>query len=174
MAGFTFPEYVTNLRTFLKDKDFYNILIGNKEESTDDPELELYVKMGINMVNMIPPYGVGGLFDETNVQNSPATALIILESTWNALVSNDIMQSRNDLPYNNGGVSIQVEDRHRYIPIINELWKNLLYLRQLYATYKKSINISSILSGGAGGSSGVPSPYADLCRSRYVYGTTVC
>ncbi len=164
-VGLTFSEYVEALRTYFKDKSEYNILLTFKEENYDE-ELELYVKMAISQINMIPP-GFLNQYNEESIVNFPFASLVIMEATWFALESNNIVQARNDLPYSNGGVTIQVEDRNRYMPAISVLWNNLIQSRSLYSTYKKSQNISSILGGSRG--CGSPSPYYDIYRSKYIY-----
>lgn len=161
---FTFAQYVEHLRTYLKDSGLKNIILKHKQENAQS-ELELYTRMGITNMNMIPPSFIL-IYDETTISNCPNVSLVIMESTWHALVSNNILQARNDLAYSNGGITLKVEDAQRYLPTIQALWQNLLQSREHWRMYKKSVNIGSIL--GTGGYSGTSSPYADLYRGYYV------
>lgn len=161
---FTFSQYVENLRAYLKDSGLENILLKYQQENSQE-ELELYVRLGISQMNMIPPNMVLN-YDENNIDTCPNASLVIMESTWHALVSNNILQARNDLAYSNGGITVKVEDAQRYLPTIQVLWNNMVSSRNFWAMYKKQINVNSILISGGG--SGVCSPYSDLYRGYYI------
>jgi hypothetical protein len=153
MALTSIEEYKKALRTYIRDFEFLNRLLDFKEENSDDG-LELYLNMAIGYLNIVPP-SVGSF----GFANFPLPSLLIHQSAIEALVSNGILQSRNDVEYNNAGISLKVDDRQRYLTSLNAL--NLLISNELdmFAKYKININFFR----GFGGSH---SPYVNLPRQR--------
>ena len=142
-------DYTTALRNFIKDSQFLNRLIEFKEENTDDL-LNLYLNMGLGFLNSIPPYI--GPFDYTNF---PIPNLIIHQGAIEALISNSIVQGRNQLDYNNGGVTVRVSDGQRYVTALNLLYR----CTDNEINSLKNIKIAINVQGCWGGSS---SPYSYL------------
>ena len=142
-------DYTTALRNFLKDFGPLNRLIEFSEESTNDL-LNLYLNMGLGFLNSIPPY-IGPF----TYENFPIPNLIIHQGAIEALISNSIVQGRNDLTYNNGGVTVKISDGNRYLQVLNLLYR----CTDLEINSLKGIKIAINIQGGWGGSS---SPYSFL------------
>lgn len=139
-------NYRNGLRVFLRDHAELNRLLKFEEENADD-SLDLYVNMALGYLNNIPPR-VGNF----NIENFPIPSLVIHQAAIEALVSNGILQSRNEITYNNGGISVKISDKSRYLPYLNEL--NRLVAREIDAFLKMKISIN--VDGAWGG---VHSPY---------------
>jgi len=145
----TKEEYRTNLRNFIKDHEELNRLLSFKEENIDS-NLDLYLDMAVSFLNSMPPFVNNVSLDDTNF---PFFSLIIHQATIEALISNSIIAARNDLTYNNGGITVKIDDGNRYMAILQ--WLSKLADREIdmYMKWKIAINID-------GGYSGVRSPYS--------------
>jgi len=148
----TQAEYLVAFRAFLKDEALKNRLLKFTEESTDD-ELDLYLNMALGWLSIIPP-PLGMYTFET----FPIPALLIHQATIECLISNSILQARNDLTYNNGGITIKVDDGERYLRLIQLLINRTDRMIEWYIKLKVSLNIENAFGG-------VFSPYA------YLHGT---
>ena len=148
----TQAEYLVAFRAFLKDEALKNRLLKFTEESTDD-ELDLYLNMALGWLSIIPP-PLGMYTFET----FPNPALLIHQATIECLISNSILQARNDLTYNNGGITIKVDDGERYLRLIQLLINRTDRMIEWYIKLKVSLNIENAFGG-------VFSPYA------YLHGT---
>lgn len=142
-------RYRTSLRNYIKDKSVLNRLLKFEEENFDD-DLDLYIDMAIGFLNSIPPPVANHTLD-----NFPMPSLIIHQAAIECLISNGILQSRNDLTYNNGGISVKISDGQRYMAQLQTLTR--LVDREI-KSYQDS-KISANINGGWGG---VFSPYAQL------------
>jgi hypothetical protein len=138
--------YRQGLRSFLKDKADLNRLLKFEEENFNDM-LDLYIEMSLGFLNYIPP-----LVASFDLSTFPIPSLIIHQAAIEALISNDIVQSRNDLTYNNGGVTVKIDDRERYLPILQWLYRIADMEINMFKQIKVSINIDN-------GWGGVSSPY---------------
>jgi len=145
----TAQEYRDALRAFIKDHEYLNRLLDFKEESSDD-ELDLYINMSISEFNMIPPHVV-----TFSVADFPNPTLLIQQATIEALISNGIVASRNDLTFNNGGITTKIYDGTRYMNQLQVLMSVVERQRNGLQQYKVAININ-------GGYGGVASPYSGL------------
>lgn len=141
--------YVEKLRQYIKDHDFMNRLLKFNEENTDS-DLELYLDLAMAYLNSIPPaisiYGY---------QNFPIPQLVVLEAAIQALISNGIVNSRNELEYNNGGITVKIPNGDKYLRHIQVLRQQIDRFTYNY----KQIKIAQNISRGFGGTS---SPYAFL------------
>jgi hypothetical protein len=81
--------------------------------------------------------------------------LIIHQAAIECLISNSIVQSRNDLTYNNGGITIKISDGQRYLSVLQILYR----CTDMEINALKNIKIAINIQGGYGG---VASPYAYL------------
>ena len=137
------------MRDFIKDKEPLNRLLKFIEENTDD-ELDLYINMALGFLNFIPPYLNG-----VSITNFPMPSLLIHQATIECLISNSIVQARNDLTYNNGGVTVKISDGDRYLRMLQQLYR----MTDLEIAAYKQLKIQININGGWGG---VYSPYASL------------
>ena len=142
-------EYIDALRMFLRDHPGYNRLLGMKEENTDE-QLGLYLDLAISFLNNIPP-PIGNF----NYTNFPNFALLIHQATVEGLISNGIVGARNELTYNNGGITVQIENGDRYLRMLNALYRQTDLEIRFFTQQKVNINIQS-------GFGGVHSPYLSL------------
>ena len=140
-------EYREALRAFIKDHDYLNRLLKFTQENVED-DLDLYLNMALSFLNTIPPF-IGNYA----IAQFPATALLIHQATIECLISNGIVNSRNDLTYNNGGVTLKISDGDRYLKQLQQLYRLADMGIKAYAQLKIAINIE-------GGYGGVHSPYA--------------
>jgi len=154
MPPLTQSNYRESLRAYLKDTTTFNRILKFKEENEND-FLDLYLEMALGVLNTMPPLIPG--FDYGTF---PVPSLLLHRATIEALISNSIVQSRNDLTYNNGGITVKVDDRDRYLPILQVLFRQHDVELSMFKNIKIAINIDT----GFGGSH---SPYAYLSgRSR--------
>lgn len=147
----TLPQYREALRTFLKDRQELNRLLQFEEESRNE-DLDLYLNMSLGFMNLIPPP-----IQVFSLANFPIPALLIHQAAIEALISNGVVQSRNDLTYNNGGVTVKTSDGDRYLSILQALYKRADRGIEFLSKYKVSLNVNA----GWGGSA---SPYANIAQ----------
>jgi len=153
-VALTQENYRNSLRAYLKDEEDLNRLLRFEEENDDD-HLNLYLEMALGVLNTMPP-----LISPFDYATFPVPALLLHRATIEALISNSIVQARNDLVYNNGGITVKVDDRDRYLPILQTLFRQHDVELSMFKNIKVALNIES----GFGGSH---SPYAYLHgRSR--------
>jgi len=142
-------EYTESLRAFIKDHDFLNRLLKFTQENTDT-ELNLYLNMALSFLNAIPP--LIGFFD---FPNFPIPNLVIHQATIECLISNGIVAARNEVTYNNGGITIKVSDGSRYLNLLQLLYRATDSEIKALTSMKIAINIQN-------GFGGVASAYAYL------------
>lgn len=143
----TIDDYRDGLRDYLRDHADLNRLLEFEEENTS---LDLYIYGALGLLNSIPPNVI-----TYGIDNFPIPFLLIHQATLEVLISNSIVQARNDLTYNNGGISVKEKDRDRYINLINILERQLDRELKQFNRIKINVNVNS-------GWGGVQSPYAYL------------
>lgn len=141
--------YRTSLRAFLKDNALVNRLLKFTQENTDD-ELDLYLNMAIGFLNHIPP-----LIGNYTYASFPIPALVLHQAAIECLISNGIVHSRNELTYNNGGVTVKISDGSRYLKQLNLLYRMTDQEINNFKQIKIALNIDSAWGG-------VHSPYSSL------------
>ena len=139
--------YINALKDFMKDFPELNRLLKFREENKGNL-LGLYLNMAMGFLNSIPPFIAS--FDFSTF---PIPSLLIHQAAIEALISNGILQSRNDLTYNNGGITVKISDKERYLPMIQVLTRMADMEINNFKQLKVSINIDSCWGG-------VGSPYA--------------
>ena len=142
-------DYRESLRAFIKDQSIKNRLLNFAQENTDD-ELDLYLNMSLGFLNVIPPY-IGSYTFAT----FPIPLLLIHQATIECLISNGILNSRNDLTYNNGGITVRISDGDKYLKHLQ--WLTRIADRGIDSLVKLKIALN--IDAGFGG---VHSPYAYL------------
>lgn len=145
----TLEQYRTALRDFIKDKEPLNRLLEFVQENTPD-ELDLYINMALGFLKFIPPF-----LGDVVITAFPMPALLIHQATIECLISNGIVQSRNDLTYNNGGVTVKVADGDRYLRMLQQLYR----MADMEISVYKQLKIAQNIAAGWGG---VCSPYSQL------------
>lgn len=143
------------LRAYLIDFDTVNLLWEFEEES-GDTQLDMYIFMALGSLNATPP--PIKIFDVTEF---PHPALLIHSAALECLRSNSIFQARNDIQYNNSGISVKMHDGQRYNTQLQFLSNLVSQEMEQFLKLKISLNCSA----GWGGSW---SPYATLNGRRPV------
>lgn len=117
-------EYVDNVRLFLQDMVGYNDLTGGKVE-TDDSVISLAVNMELSNYNNSDP-----VLSAYTLENFPAPYELIKGATGRALMSASFRKNRNNLPYNDGGVSVSKDAQgpvyERSALILLQEWKEFI------------------------------------------------
>jgi hypothetical protein len=142
-------DYTNSLQAFIKDHEFLNRLLKFTLENTAD-ELSLYVNMALSNLNAVPPM-IGNFGFDT----FPMPNLIIHQATIECLISNGIVAARNELTYNNGGITVKVADGSRYLNHLQLLYRAV----DSEISSLKNIKIAINIQNGFGG---VSSPYSYL------------
>jgi len=145
----TLDGYREALRAFIKDHEGLNRLLKFVEENTND-ELDLYINSALGFLSYIPPF-----LGNFTIDQFPMPILLIHQATIECLISNSIVQARNDLTYNNGGVTVKAADGERYLRILQLLYR----MADMEISALKSLKIALNIEAGWGG---VYSPYATL------------
>ena len=147
--------YRDGLRMFVKDYEELNRILKWEEENAD-PALDLYINMALGFLNTMPPnvatYGVSDF---------PFPGLLIHRAAVDCMISNSILQARNELSYNNGGISVKFPDGNRYSNQIQALLNILTGELDMFRQFKVSINIE-------GGWGGLNSPYQYIAGYPYL------
>lgn len=134
-------SYRDALRNFIKDFEPANRLLEFKKEN-EDSFLDLYLNMSIGFLNSLPPY-----LGPFSWENFPIPNLLIHQATIEALISNSIVYGRNDITYNNGGVSVKITDGQRYTTAIQMLYR----ATDMEINSLKQMKISMNIANGWGG-----------------------
>lgn len=149
----TFDNYVNSLRAYIKDSELKNILLKYAEENTD-LDLEMYVQMAMGFLNSIPPPVI-----EYDYGTFPIPSLLVHQAAIECLISNGICHARNELSYNNGGITMKVYDSERYLKFIQILGRMADLEISNFGKLKVSINLNQAWGG-------VYSPYAYMGGRR--------
>lgn len=135
------------LRLFLNDTPELNRLI--RQQETDDPHLDLAIALGVDDFNITSP-----LLSTYRVETFPSLYMLIYGATIQVLRSAGILQSRNELAYSSGGVSVRIFDKtQNYMAWIAQF---VAEYERKKSNYKISLNVMNALAGG------IPSEYAML------------
>ena len=143
-ASSAFEQFVEGVRLYLRDYAPLNRLIEGQE--TNNRMIAWSVMDAISEFNGTPPL-IGSYsfsyFMENNLQSllRKGTVICVLESVG-------ILQTRNHLPFNDGGLSVSVSDKAQilqsWIDRFRQDWK--MEVKQI----KIALNIDSLLDGGGG------------------------
>lgn len=95
------------LRLFLNDTPELNRLT-RKQESSDE-KLDLAIKLALDDYNITPPH-----LGTITIEKYPSLFLLLYGATIQLLRSNGILQSRNELSYSTGGMSVQIFDKTKH------------------------------------------------------------
>lgn len=152
----TTQEYIDALRNYLKDYEGVNRLLNFKKENIDD-DLNLYLNLGLGELNFVPP-----LIKTWGIENFPFPALLINQSTIECLISNGIVNARNELEYNNGGVVVKAPNGSKYNNAISSLMRRNAMMLQNWGQWKIKSNMEAAYGI-------VSSPYMLLEEGQYLH-----
>ena len=137
------------LRLFLNDTPELNRLIRRQESTAE--KLDLAILLAIDDYNItMPPLG------NSNIGTFPSIWLLIYGATIQVLRSAGLLQSRNDLAYSSGGVSVRLWDKTQNY----QSW--IMQFVQEYENKKKNFKISLNVNGAL--AAGVVSEYWTISR----------
>lgn len=134
----TRPEFILKVRQFLLDKAANNRLIRDIE--SDDDTINLAIDLAIDDWNVTPP-----LIGNTAFATFPSEGLLMQGTVIIILTSQGILQTRNRLPYNSGGITVDTFSKGPDY----QNWMGMFL--QAYSTQKKNYKISQNLERGWGG-----------------------
>jgi hypothetical protein len=135
------------LRLFLNDTPELNRLIRVQE--SDDLRLDLALELTVDDYNITTP-----ILTKVTVATFPSLWMLIYGASIQVLRQQGILQSRNELSYSSGGVSVRIFDKTQNY----QSW-----IAQFVAEYerkKQNFKIAQNIAGAMGG--GVSSEYAVL------------
>lgn len=139
-----FSRFVAGVRLYLRDHSALNRLIKGQE--TNDRMIAWCVLDALSEFNGTPPHIGAWTFDammQRNLQSLLRTGTVI-----RVLESVGLLQTRNHLPFNDGGLSVAVSDKapllQSWIDRLKADWKPVV------RETKIGLNIESLLDGGAG------------------------
>ena len=141
---------------FLKDFPEINRLLNFDEENEDD-HLDLYLNMSLGFLSAVPP----PIESYTDVAAFPIPSLLLHAAVEQCLLSNSIAQARNELTYNNGGISVKVPDGSRYLQILTAMGQQMNRELEMLRQRKIYLNIEA-------GWGGVNSPYQYIAGYPYL------
>lgn len=134
------------LRLFLNDTAELNRLI--RVEESPDPKLDLAIALAISDFNSTPP-----LLGDVTITNYPSLFMMIYGATIQVLRSAGLLQSRNELVYSSGGVSVRIFDKTQlYQSWIAQFSAEYERKKQ---NYKIALNINGAMAGGVGSEYGI-------------------
>lgn len=124
---------------FLNDTPELNRLIRRQE--SDDPKLDLALALAVDDFNITSP-----LISTYRVETFPSLYMLIYGATIQVLRSAGILQSRNELAYSSGGVSVRIFDKtQNYQSWIAQFVAEYERKKQ---NYKISLNVAAAMAGG--------------------------
>lgn len=143
---------VNRVRAMLRDTSDLNALVEGVESS--DAMLELMLEFALDDWNTKPP------LSQHSIDDHPSSLLLTMKAVALTLESAAILQARNRLTYNDGGISVQVSDKAQaYLAIADRL--NAKYEQQALR-WKRAKNAERCYGG-------VSSSYASLASAVSLY-----
>jgi hypothetical protein len=149
----TIPEFRNIVRLFVRDREPYNTLLDGVE-STDDM-IDLYIGLALSDFNTTPP-----MIGDYTMQTFPSGWLLLYGTIIELLTSAGILQSRNQLDYNDGGHTVQVSNKTG----LYQSWIDRF--QRMYQQRKRDMKIQMNMRRGWGG---VNSEYAFVSYGAGVY-----
>lgn len=126
------------LRLFMRDTPQLNRLI--RKEESDNDLMEFAIEMAISDWNCTPP-----LIGAVDIMNYPSLFMLMHGAAIQLLVSQGLLQSRNELNYSAGGSSFVRSNKSNYYM----QW--MINLDNKYQQNKRNIKIQQNVGRGWGG-----------------------
>ena len=152
-GGALFSAHVQSVRLFMRDFGEINLLIRGEESS--DRMIAWSTLDFLSDFNGTPPFTVFSLEAMYSMQ---LQSLAVRGTVITLLQSLMIMYTRNHLPFSDGGMSVQINDKAPMIQSILSLLQSAY--EQNKRSVKTAVNINGLLNDY--GPSGVHSDYAAL------------
>jgi hypothetical protein len=152
VANEKFHQFVENVRLFIRDYPELNRLVDGEESS--NRLIAFSAIDAISNFNSTPP--ILGQFGFLDFTDRGWTSLLRIGTVANLLISVGLLQTRNQLPFSDGGLNVSVSDKtpllQNWIQLFQNQWEN--QVRQL----KVALNINQLF----GVDGGVASEYFDI------------
>jgi hypothetical protein len=139
----TFEGFAARVRMFMRDFPEFNRLIPGQE--TSDLMIFMAIEYALEDFNTTPP------FTGHSLENMPSLSVLMDGVVIRILRSAGMLQSRNRLNYNNGGLTVAVSDK------AGDYQSWIASLVNEYERKKREVKISQNIIGGFGF---VPSEYS--------------
>jgi hypothetical protein len=126
------PRILIDLvRRFLRDQPKLNALIRKNE--TDDDEIKLAINMSISDWNSTPP-----ILQQVGLDNFPVLDWLIVSTAMWCLVSAGVLQYRNELQFNDSGITVNPWSKGPAYTNLAGMWANMVEKKK--SDYKIAIN----------------------------------
>ena len=143
-ASQEFNQYVMTIRLFLRDFPALNRLVAGEESS--DRMIAWAVIDAIEEFNGNPP--IIGTYTFSDLISNQQASLLRKGTLVNLLMSVGILQTRNHLPFSDGGLNVQVSDKtpllQSWIQLFRRQWE--MGMNRVKAQW----NIEQLLGGPSG------------------------
>lgn len=144
LQGFRTPDgFNARVRIYMRDFSANNRLITGEE--TDDMMLDLARELALEDYNTTPP------ISNYSLNNMPSMSLLLQGTVIQVLQSAGLLQSRNRLNYNDGGISVAISDK------AGDYQSWIASFLNIYERKKRELKISINITGAYGF---VPSEYS--------------
>lgn len=132
------PDAVAKIRSYIRDEPNLNALLDGKE--TGDTLLEFCLELALDDFNTSPP-----LIGNFALANHPSQTLVLLATVIWVLKSAGVLQSRNQLDYAAGGITVASSNK---TPLYQS-WINMMMQEYEAKKFnlKKSINAEAAYGG---------------------------
>lgn len=131
-------NFIQQVRTFLRDYPETNRLISGVENSNRQIAWALFDAM--EDFNNSPP------FTGFQLSNFPSKSLLVRGTVISLLESIGLLQTRNHLSFNDGGIQVGINDKTQFIQAWIQLFKNSYEEKKM--RLKIAYNIESAWGGG--------------------------
>jgi hypothetical protein len=129
---------ITNVRNYVRDKAELNALLPQTQESSD-ADISLSIDMAVSTFNTITP--ITGFYDVDTIP----FAILMYGTIIELLTSAGILQSRNELNYSDGGISVATSNKTgHYQSWIGSFVQKYMNMVQ---NYKRALNAEQAYGG---------------------------
>lgn len=143
----TTRSYIAMVRAHMRDYAELNRLIAGQENS--DRAIATALFLALDDYNMTPP-----LLPKVGIQTHPSPALLMKGAVIELLMSQGLLQTRNQLQYSDGqGVMVSVSDKGPALTTWIQLYASS------YEQKKKQMKMALNLNGALGTAGGVSSEF---------------
>ena len=101
---FTVEDITAKVRSIMRDKPEFNALLSGQE--TDDTLIELCIDLTVDDFKWTTPQ-----IGDFNLNNFPSLYILVYGTVINVLRSAGMLQSRNNLNYSDGGITVASSDK---------------------------------------------------------------
>ena len=135
----TEDELRSKVRFFIQDRKSLNKLLGSEYE-VDDDTIDICASIGLTYINNIPPYFI--TFGST-IETFSQEDMLVLSTSLFVLQSAAMGQDRNTLQFNDGGISLILDNKspfyHRHVALLTQ------QLNQMVSSRKIAANINGFI-----------------------------